>query len=184
MLLTQNILLRPKFKGSSAKRHSSKPQLRTEHRKKEHKTNPTAETVRNTIIGHFTDFSPYEFEKYISSLLQAAVKSSVSKITRGPLVFAFMRLTLSMQERTFLSRMGRRLLCIIAKKKKAFRYATLVALQKGERLLTLAFLPVLLSQKRKDTVATLLKFVQGMHLKARLIVMERGYSDRIVTIFR
>ena len=62
------------------------------------------------------------------------------------------------------------------KKKKVFRYATLVALQKGERPLTLAFLPVLLGQKRKDTVATLLQFVQGLHLKPRLILMDGGFA--------
>ena len=62
------------------------------------------------------------------------------------------------------------------KKQKVFRYATLVVIQEGERPLTIAFLPVLLGQKRKDTVATLLKFVRGMHLKPRLILMDGGFA--------
>ena len=62
------------------------------------------------------------------------------------------------------------------KKQKVIRYATLVAIQKGARPVTLAFLPVLLGQKRKDTVATLLKFVQGMHLKPRLVLMDGGFA--------
>ena len=61
------------------------------------------------------------------------------------------------------------------KKKKVFRYATLVAIQNGERPLTLAFLSVLPGQKRKDTVATLLKFVQG--LKPYLILLDGGFAE-------
>ena len=54
-----------------------------EQKRREDKTSPTAETVRNAIIEHFANFSPHEFWKYISSLLQAAVMSSVSKVATG-----------------------------------------------------------------------------------------------------
>ena len=155
-----------------------------EHQRKEHETSPTAEMARNAIIAHFPDFSPYEFGKYISSLFQAAVRSSLQyqKLRREPLVFAFDETDLEYAGKDLFTKDGEKTTLHNRKKKKVFRYATLVALQKGERPLILAFLPVLLGQKRKDTVAILLKFVQGLHLKPRLILMDGGFA--VAELFR
>ena len=158
-----------------------------EQKRTEDKTSPTAETVRNAIIEHFSSFSPYEFGKYISSLLQAAVMSSpqYQKLRRCPLdfgvdetdlEFAGNDLYIQVESKPGTKEESKKVTVHNRKKQKVIRYATLVAIQKGERPLTLAFLPVLLGQKRKDTVATLLKFVQGMHLKPRLILMDGGFA--------
>ena len=149
-----------------------------EQHKKEDETSPTAETARNAIIAHFDDFSPHEFWKHISSLFQAAVSSSLQyqKLRREPVVFAFDETDLEYAGKGLFTKAGKKATLYNRKKKKVFRYATLVALQKGERPLTLAFLPVLLGQKRKDTVTTLLKFVQRLHLKPRLILMDGGFA--------
>ena len=60
-----------------------------EQQRKEHETDPTAETVRNAIIAHFEDFSPHEFGKHISSVFQVAVRSSLQyqKLRREPVTF-------------------------------------------------------------------------------------------------
>ena len=158
-----------------------------EQKRTEDKTSPTAETIRNAIMNHFSNFSPHEFGKYISSLLQAAVMSSpqYQKLRREPIVFAFDEtdlefagkdLYIKVESKTGTKEESKKVTVHNRKKQKVIRYATLVAIQKGERPLTLAFLPVLLGQKRKDTVATLLKFVQGMHLKPRLILMDGGFA--------
>ena len=157
-----------------------------EQYKKEDETSPTAGTARNAIIAHFNDFSPHEFGKHISSLFQAAVSSSpqYQKLRREPVVFAVDETDLEYAEKDLFSKDGKKATLHNRKKKKVFRYATLVALQKGERPLTLAFLPVLLGQKRKDTVATLLKFV-ATALKASLDFNGwRGCGDRIISALR
>ena len=96
-----------------------KTSIEDKQKRKEDKTSPTAETVRNAIINHFDDFSRYEIGKYISSLLQTAAMSSLryQKLRRGSL--ALMRLTLNMQERIFTfkrkTKRKKRLLSIIAR---------------------------------------------------------------------
>ena len=157
-----------------------------EQKRKEDKTSPTAETVRNAIITHFSDFSRYEFGKYISSLLQAAAMSSPQyrKLRRGPVDFSIDETDLEyagkdlyiQEEDKEENKEKKKVTFYNRKKQKMFRYATLVVNKKGERPLTIAFLPVPLGQKRKDTVATLLKFAQGMRLKPRLILMDGGFA--------
>ena len=153
-----------------------------EQKRKEDKTSPTAETVRNAIINHFDDFSLYEIGKYISSLLQAAAMSSLRyrKLRRAPVVFGVDETDLEYTGKNLYiqaeNNAEKKATFYNRKKQKVFRYATLVVIQEGERPLTIAFLPVLLGQKRKDTVATLLKFVRGMRLKPRLILMDGGFA--------
>ena len=91
------------------------------------------------------------------------------------------KLTWNMQERTFLPKMEKRRLCITARRRKCFAMR-LWWHSKKENVHYLAFFPVLLGQKRKDTGATLLKFVQGLHLKPRLIVMDGGFA--VAELFR
>ena len=157
-----------------------------EQKRTEDKTSPTAETVRNAISTHFATFSPHEFGKYISSLLQAAVMSSpqYQKLRREPIVFAFDEtdlefagkdLYIQVESKPGTKEESKKVTVHNRKKQKVIRYTTLVAIQNGERPLTLA---VLLGQKRKDTVATLLKFVQGMHLKPHLILMDGGFAGQ------
>ena len=158
-----------------------------EQKRTEDKTSPTAETVRNAISEHFANFSPYEFGKYISSLLQAAAMSSpqYQKLRREPIAFVFDEtdlefagkdLYIQVESKPETTAESKKVTVYNRKKQKMIRYATLVGVQNGERPLTLAFLPVLLGQKRKDTVATLLKFVQGVHLKPHLILMDGGFA--------
>ena len=100
-----------------------------EQKRTEDKTSPTAETVRNAMMNHFANFSPHEFGKYISSLLQATVMSSpqYQKLRRCPLDFVFDETTLSLQERIFIfkwkanrepQRKAKRLRFIIARSRK------------------------------------------------------------------
>ena len=60
-----------------------------EQKRKEDKTSPTAETVRNAIINHFEYFSPDELGEYVSSLFHDTVRSSLQyqKLRREPVIF-------------------------------------------------------------------------------------------------
>ena len=181
MLLIRNTSFRHKFKGSSVKLPCRKPQLKTLLNKKERKIKQVRPLKRYgmQLVRTLPTFHPMNLGSIFllfSKLLSCQVLSIKSydgarwtlSLMRTDLEFAGKGLYIKVESKTVTVHNR--------KKQKVIRYATLVAIQKGERPLTLAFLPVLLGQKRKDTVATLLKFVQGMHLKPRLILMDGGVA--------
>ena len=141
LLLTRNTSTQIHGILCQAALHQTSIEDIAEQQRKEDETSPTAETARNAIITHFPDFSPYEFWKHISSLFQVAVRSNLQyqKLPREPLVFAFDETDLEHAGKDLFTTDGKKVTLHNCKKKKVFRYATLVALQKGERPLNSRF---------------------------------------------
>ena len=125
-----------------------------EQKRKEDKTIPTVERYRTQLLPTLSTFHGMNLGSIFLlffKLLPYQVLSIKSYDGR-PLTFGVDETDLEYAGKGLYHKKGKKATFYKHKKQKVFRYATLVAIQKGERPLTLAFLPVILDQKRKDTV--------------------------------
>ena len=72
---------------------------------------------------------------------------------------------------------GRRYTLINRKKSQVLRYASLVAVGKAGKPLTLAILPIHKGQSRAETVRTLLRIIAPLRLKLDYLLMDGGFAS-------